>query len=112
MWCMLCCRLCSLTLSRLVVLKALGSDLNSITIAVKMQVKLPVMSHTLSTLAACCLCRVPHSALSCRLCVCDSCCVLERKGYHCASLIPLTRFHYFSDGVRLDSSMILGLMSS
>jgi hypothetical protein len=34
----LCCRLCSLTLSRLVVLKPLGSDLSSIIIAVKMQV--------------------------------------------------------------------------
>jgi hypothetical protein len=35
---LLCCRLCSLTLSRLVVLKPLGSDLSSIIIAVKMQV--------------------------------------------------------------------------
>uniref|UniRef100_A0A1B6LFX3 Phosphofurin acidic cluster sorting protein 2 n=1 Tax=Graphocephala atropunctata TaxID=36148 RepID=A0A1B6LFX3_9HEMI len=40
-------RLCSLTLSRLVVLKALGSDLASITIAVKMQVKLPGSKRTL-----------------------------------------------------------------
>lgn len=35
---MSCCRLCSLTLSRLVLLKSLGADLSSIIIAVKMQV--------------------------------------------------------------------------
>ena len=33
-----CCRLCSLTLSRLMVLRPLGSDLSSIIIAVKIQV--------------------------------------------------------------------------
>ncbi|KAG8272914.1 hypothetical protein J6590_032066 [Homalodisca vitripennis] len=68
-------RLCSLTLSRLVVLKTLGSDLASITIAVKMQVKLPVMSLSLLSLlsvasTAAVPCRAVSSASLCCLC-CD-----------------------------------------